>query len=266
MKIGNRELKVKSWKSVGVLLLFIIVLIAACKDETEPLISDYNYDYFPLKIGKYWVYEVDSIYFSEGTSGIRKDTVKIQAREAILDRFVDEKGDTIYKVERYERKQANESWKIKKVFTLNRNRTQAIRTEDNLRFVKLTFPLDRNSRWTSTAFVPDGLSLVFGSGIEVFKYWQSSVEALDEPQTLGNLKFDKTALVMQANRKNIITEYRVVKEVYAKGIGLVESEWLIYNTQCNVCCKGTGSLCMSLPWEQKAESGFLFRQRLVEYI
>lgn len=249
MKIGNRKL-------VGILLFFILFLITACKNETEPPISDYNYDYFPLKVGKYWVYEVDSVYITAGVSGTQRDSVKLWAKEETISQFIDNTNDTIYKIERYERRQATDPWVIKKVFSLQRNRTQAIRTEDNLRFVKLTFPLTEESRWTSTVFIPENLVIqIANKSIEVFKSWRSNVETLDEPF----LNFPKTAVVTQAKLTNSAIEYRVVKEVYAKGVGLVQSEWDIYNAQC------TNVICQKLPWEERAENGFKLRQKLIEY-
>lgn len=262
-----KQLAVGSWQLTVFLLFFCfcVMNIAACEEKTEAPI-DLQYDYFPLAVGKYWVYQVDSILFVPTFGTTRLDSATNFIKEEIIESFVDNAGDTIYRVERLERKNNAESWQIKKVFAIQRSRTQAIQTEDNLRFIKLVFPLQEGKNWNSTAFPTEGLTIPIASQqIEIFNHWESEATAIGEPLQVGSFNFDKTATIFYANETTITTEYRVAAEVYAKGIGLVKRDWSILDTQCKVCCNGPSAMCVQLPWEKKAEKGFILKQILIAH-
>lgn len=242
------------------MFVFFILITFSCKEEKELFDLTDHTSYFPLAVGKYWVYSVDTIYSSKAFSGLRRDTVSIEAKEEVVEQFVTESRDTFYKVERYERPHANANWVIKKVFTISRDGNKAIKTEDNFRFIKLTFPVKEGNQWKSTVFFPEDATIfISGKNMAIFKYWESEIEKLDYSYKIGKLTFEEIAEVYHANEKNVATEYRVVKEVYAKGVGLIQSEWIIYDTQC------LNLDCQKLSWEDKVENGFKLTQKLIDY-
>lgn len=254
--------KVQSLKFI-VALILVILWLAACKEETEAPI-DLQYDYFPLAVGKYWVYQVDSVlYVPDATLGTRLDSATIFIKEEILESFVDNADDTIYKVERFERTSNAESWQFKKVFTINRNRTQAIQTEDNLRLLKLVFPLQEGKPWNSTIFLPDVDNFkinIASQPVAIFKHWETEATAIGEPMQVGSFNFDETASISYAAETNVTIEYRVVAEVYAKGIGLVKRNWHILDApNCD------NAVCISTAWEKKAKMGFILKQILIAH-
>jgi hypothetical protein len=229
-----------------------LLLMISCSNEKEELNTTANYDYFPLETGKYWVYEVDSTVYFDRT---RRVSSKTWVREQITDFFINNTGDTVYRVDRYERKDPAQPWEIRQVVSLLRNARQAIRTENNLPLIKLVFPLRNYSRWNSAALTDPNLTVTAGNRIALFKLWETKVESLDEPMTLDNKIFPETATISYADRDALI-EYRFVKESYAKGVGLLRREWWILDSQCNTCPP---------PWEAKAESGFILKQQLIEH-
>ena len=237
--------------SLGLLLL----LGSSCKDSQTLLeiAPDSSQEYFPLEIGKYLTYTVDSVYFKEDAE---PDTVRILAREEITDTLRDNEGELYYRVERLERANDREPWEIRQVLALKRTDMQAERIENNQRFINLTFPFLRNAIWDGIGFNSDSLQLaVRGEVIEIYKDWESQYDEIFVPQAVNTFLFDSTVTVFHANSNNFI-EQRFNKEVYAKGIGLVMKEMSILDSQ-----RSNGERV----WPDDAEKGFTLRQILIEH-
>lgn len=247
-------------------LLGILFLLSACgKNEIEDLNLDYGYNYFPLEIGKTWIYQVDSIVFDPAILGTAIDTMRTFFREEIVDTLLDQTSQTWYRVERSERTADTLPWQIKSVFRIAATKEQAFRTEDNLQFIKLTFPIQEGKNWNGNVFFDETkIVQVAGESIEMFKGWSYQIETVDQSLALGNLSFEKVATITQANSENLI-EYRFSQEQYAREVGLIYRELWILDTQCEICCNGDFSICEPLTWPEKAEKGFVLKQQLIDY-
>lgn len=248
-------------KKYTFLLLCLTVLLTACKDKTEieEVMTDFGYDYFPLEIGKYRIYQVDSIVYDIGSGGlILKNTNQVFVRERITDTLQDNLGQTTYRIERSTRSDENESWEIKDIWLALNTAEQAEQIEENLRFIKLIFPIKQGEIWDPTRFIDNTTIIpVAGESVEVFKSWSSEVISLKESGQIGSLDFEDVLTVLHADSENVI-ERRYVEERYARGVGLIFKSQQILDTQCIVECEGQ-------TWEQKAEKGFILTQRLIEY-
>ncbi|MEK7253300.1 MAG: hypothetical protein AAB316_01025 [Bacteroidota bacterium] len=238
-------------------ILSLLCLLASCKEEADPFQADFGYEYFPLEVGKYLIYEVDStIYDPTGDTAVFFS--KTQVKEEIVDTLSDNLGNQLFKIERFERTADTLPWQVTKVFTASIQNNQAIRTEDNLRFIKMPFPLRDGASWNANIhFDPSLIVTVAGESIEMFKGWSSKIESVGEADTVGILQFPEVVTIRLADEENLI-ELRRGFEKYAKGIGLVYKELWILDTQCIEQCEGQ-------PWEEKAEKGFILRQKLVGY-
>ena len=244
-------------------LLVLLWLLSGCREETEEGTFDLGYDYFPLEVGRSYYYEVDSITFLQGAG----DSTLTYVREDVVDTLHDNTGALIFRVDRYERKSDLLPWTIRKVLTLERNEQTAIRTEDNLRFVKLTFPVLEGRRWDGHRFFDDFDLEVFVAGefIQMFYDWNYRITGIGEPLLLGDLAFEEVATVRNVDR-DAIFERRYGIEQYARGVGLIYREAWILDTQCGaICCQDDIDICESLPWQERAEKGFIIKQRLVDY-
>lgn len=250
----NQGRSVISYLVFGILTLGAI---AACSEEKETLNTPDSYEYFPLEVGKYWVYEVDSILFKNQTL---RDSSTTWVKEQIIDYIIDNAGDTVYRVDQYDRKDTTQPWKIRRVVSLSRNATRAIRTEENISLIKMVFPLHRRGTWNSTVLTDPSLMINVGGKVEIFKYWRSEVESIDEPFTDGNINYPETTTILHAE-KDASVEIRFAKEIYAKHMGLVWRGWQILD------CNSTQVDCfnLNLSWDKKATSGFIIQQRLIEY-
>lgn len=230
-------------------------MLHACSNETETLNIPDNYEYFPLQVGKYWVYEVDSVVVFED----RLDSSKTYLKEQITDYFIDNVGDTIYRADQYERKDTAQPWQIKRVVSLSRNQQLAVRTENNIPLVKLTFPLYTGVRWNGAVLIdPYQEQLIGGESVAPFKYWDFKVVSVDEPYSIGNTHFPETVTVIA--QKDTKIENRSGEEIYAKKIGLIQRQWEIFD--CNSNLKDCTNIT---EWKAKATSGMMIRQRLLQH-
>lgn len=226
---------------------------------------DVGYDYFPLEVGKFRIYQVDSIIYDPILGGTQIDTFSSQIREVIAEAFTDNTGEVVYRVERYRRPDAQASWTPDKVIVLSKDKTRAFWMEDNLRFIKMVFPVAVGKQWDGHVFFnPNIIVPVAGESIELFKDWSYEITAVGERYEGNGLEFPDVAEVSLADNENLI-ELRRATEKYAKGIGLVYREWYILDTQCKVCCNGEFGPCEALAWGEKAEKGFILKQSLLAF-
>ncbi|MBI1223670.1 MAG: hypothetical protein GC192_00410 [Bacteroidetes bacterium] len=239
------------------LTLFAALTVMACKKTKDDYSTELGLEYFPLEIGKFMEYEVDSTIFDpNGDTSVFYSRTFV--KEEIIDTLSDNNGNVLYKIEHFERTADTLPWVIKKVLSVSIQENQAIRTEDNLRFIKLTFPVKKNANWDGNIHFDEGLIVtVAGETLEMFKGWKYRIRQVDEPLSIGNFQFDETATVEEADNENLI-ELRKSSAIYAKGIGLVYRELWILDTQCIDNCIGQ-------TWEEKAEKGFILKQTILNH-
>lgn len=235
-------------------IILFLLLFFACSDEQTlaDITPDTSSDYYPLFVGQTLNYQCDSIYYKENQL---PDTVRFWMKETLTDTLRDNEGELAYRVERSERATLSDPWQIVHVFTVKKSNGQAQRNENNQRFISMVFPATRSKVWNGIAFNADSLEItVKGEVIEIYKDWESRYEEVDVPYTVGGTQYDSVAIVTHANSENYI-ERRLSREVYAKGIGLVEKEMMILDSQ------------LSSPervWPGDAEKGFQLLMRMVE--
>ena len=232
------------------------LLFYSCgKDQFEdPANLNKGYHYYPLETGKYRIYQVDSILFDTTSSGVRVDSVRTYLKEEMVDTFKNSIGNTVYRIIRSEKKVLTEPWVFKDIVSAEKDSFQAIRTENNFRMLKLVFPLRSRQVWNSTLYFDNSVEIKAGKNeIVMFKNWESELISLGKSATVLGKTFSDVVEVFQANDENSI-ELRRVREKYAKGIGLLSCEMEILDTQKPA----------SVPWRRKAQSGFIFRQYLID--
>ena len=243
-------------------------LLFACKErQTETFDSGAaeQYAYFPLKIGKYIDYQVDSMVYDFGTGGSTVvDSSTTFVRELVADTLRDQTGQLLYTLERYERTAADQAWQLRHIGTAARTGSQAIFTENNLRYLKLIFPMDRRSEWNGNVWIDVDREIeIAGERIRPFTNWQYEVDSIDIAAQVGTFAFDSTLLVTEADDINII-ERRLSRVRYAKNIGLVwREQWILDSQYCNQNIPPAD--CETRPWELKAERGYILRQVVIAY-
>ncbi len=243
------------------LLASTIILFQGCKGSStyEDFQVDFGYDYFPIEIGKYRTYVVDSTLYDIGDNEIIiVSNSRTFVKHLVADTITDNLGRLAYKIERYERLSDTLDWEIKDIWIALRTDKGAEWIEENLRFLKMVFPLKQGVDWDGNRYIDITTIIpIAGESVEVFKSWAYEVLSVDESELIGDLAFENVATISQANSENLI-ELRYSLEKYAKDIGLVYREMKILDTQCIIDC-------VDDTWEEKAEKGFILTEQIIDW-
>jgi len=240
------------------ILILSLSFLSSCAEKEDNYVLDFGYEYFPLKVGKYLTYQLDSVTYDPAQSGILIDSSTTFVREEIVEKFEGQDGDTIFRIERFERKSELGIWELTHVWSASQNESGVIRNEDNLSLLNMVFPLTQDIRWRSTVYI-DEFSIVEieGETIEFFKNWSSYVMDINLTGEIGDFAFENIVTISQADYESAI-DYRYVVEKYAKNIGLVYRVLKVLNTQCIADCDG-------MTWEEKAEQGVILKQSIIDH-
>ncbi|MEY2828373.1 MAG: hypothetical protein RIQ33_231 [Bacteroidota bacterium] len=198
----------------NILLLVVVLMVWGCKKKQV------NYDskteYFPLSVGNWIIYDVDSLVYDAFTSTSYHHN--FQLKELVASSFVDATGEAAYILERYERDSTNHDFVFKNKWVQKNSTTKAEKVEDNLRFIKLVFPPLKNEVWKGNAY------LQIDPNDERTKFltdWDYKYTTVDEPATIGATKFDSTLTVLQHDDYIVRLQKSYFKETFAKHVGLV---------------------------------------------
>ena len=195
--------------------------MVSCTEEvqTPPYMG---YEYFPDTVGHYVTYRVDSIWTDDAFN--RKDTFIFKMKEYTESKFLDNENRWSQRLERF-KTDTNLDFvfnDISDVWFATRTAERAEKIEENVRYVKLIFPLAEDEQWNGNAFntLED-----FGIDYKMYNVHQPFTD------TLTGITFDSTVTVLQIDRQPIF-DYRIkVVEVYAKHIGLVYKYYYNVNWQ-----------------------------------
>lgn len=262
-----RNIKTNTWTKttlpqvLTVLIFFVLSLfISSCgKNETDSL-PDLAKDYYPLQIGKTLIYDIDTvIYDPQPGNKVQIDTFRWQVKEVFVDTFKDITGLLTYKIERSERPRGSTAnFEVRKIFTAALSDNEALRTEDNLKFIKFPRFLGERTTWDGNVYCDQSLIIeVAGERMGLFsKKWNYEVLSLGKADKIGTKDFTDVLTVRAQSDTRILTEKRYNLEKYAKGIGLVYKEQHILDTQ---------KLDATIAWEKKAERGYIVKQTIVSF-
>ncbi|HMW98216.1 MAG TPA: hypothetical protein PJ983_13255 [Flavobacteriales bacterium] len=186
-----------------------VLALVACKED-EPAEADIGHAYFPVNIGHWVEYHVDSIR-QHSDNNAPPDTVvySFDIREELVEQLTDNEGRPVQRILRTTR-DGNGNWIPKDVWWQAREQVRGERTEENMRRVKLYFPPRTGTRWNTNARNTD----------DAFEIGYTSV---DQPYSVNGLNFENTVTVEGTYPPNpfITRNYR---ERWAKGVGLIEHE------------------------------------------
>jgi hypothetical protein len=203
---------------------FLAVGFLSCKKDNNSTL-DMGYNYFPNQVGRYVVYDVDSFHYEDqninpNTHAAKIDTFKFQLKEKIQSIFQDNQNRPTIRLERYVRfsdsshSYTNVPWTLRNVWVENRTATTAEKVEENLRYVKLVFPVDASKNWN-------------GNSQNDSTAWNYYYDYYDQPRTVANHSFDSVLNVMQKDENSLISK-TTFHEMYARNVGL------IYKSEINI--------------------------------
>ena len=250
------------------ILAFSGIIYFSCNENAAGgnLEVEKGVNYYPLEVGNSIIYQLDSIvYFSQsGNPCAFTDTSSHFLREEVVDVFEDNEGELNYIIERYTSQNQSGPWQVTDVWNTKKTDTQVERVEENLRFIKMVFPVTDGATWNGNTFFQDTTIQLGGQAIDFYKHWSSQYEygMIDVAEEFNGLQFDSVMTVVQSEPSENKVNHRSSIEKYARGVGLIFKEMLILDTQC--CGNNLGE-CDGVPWDEKAERGLILRQSVVSY-
>lgn len=261
MAADNSERMVRS----NLIFLFIVLLaclFCSCTSDpfSPPLEVEDGMDYMPLSIGRSWTYQVDSVIYDPLGSVQTIDTVSAYIREVIADSFSTPAGLT-YVLFRYSRREITDNWTLEKTIGVSAEPQRLLWQEEGRTLVKLVFPVYNGMSWDGTALFDPYVQIpIYGENMQPFKNWSFALLGKQEHHQVGPFDWHKVMRIQQADDENLI-ERRFSEEWYEQGVGLVFRRMMILDTQCG----GNPGNCAGIPWEEKAEKGYILNQVLVAY-
>jgi len=245
-------------------LLIITSFFGCVKDETEAPGNNDNLEYFPLIEGKYISYAVDSIVIDDSPGGNTKDTISFQLREEIVD-YQLINGDTVFYIRRYRKDSTETNWRLTDVWTARRSFAEALRTEENLTFRKMAFPLREGKKWIGTSYINPSTTVLIGTeNVQAFQDWEAEIIEFDVADQIGDFIFGDGNImhVSQTDTDDGNTK-RFVMEKYARHIGLVQRTDTIFDSRCLVL--GDFTPCLGKTWLEHAGKGYILSQVMIDH-
>ena len=208
--------------------LFLTVAILAisfssCKKSNDEVQTAGLSEYFPLTVGKYITYNLDSlIYTNFGTSSeIHSYQVKYETDAAITDNL----GRPAYRIIRYIRNTPAGPWLSDNTFMAINDTYSLEFVENNMRFLKLHLPIRDNYSWKGNTYI-DTYSA--NSVVRYLDDWDYIYDSVSVQQQVGSFTLDNCLVVNQRDEvignpqdPGAYSEINIGVEKYATGIGMV---------------------------------------------
>jgi len=218
-----------------VVVFLLVIALAGCGKESETLDTAALNEYFPLQVGKSYLYRLDStIPASFGSALIVKS---YQAKDSIESTFTDNQGRLSYRIFRTIRDTAGiQPWRFSATFVATQTNEWIEYVDNNLRFVKLHAPVTEGYTWKAHSFI-DTKSL--NTTVSYLDEWEYEYRDVGQPYVGLTKTYDSTVTVFQQDETtppgpfdpNNYQQKNFGTEVYAKGVGLVYKEFLHWTWQ-----------------------------------
>ncbi len=211
-------------KQISFLVIASLIIFSACKKSTEELATAPVSNYYPLTVGKYITYSLDSIvyYTNFGASAVIKS---YQVKHLVDAQITDNTGRKAYRIIRYIRSFSNAPWVADNVFMAVPTDNSIEFVENNLRFLKLKGPIRQDYSWKGNTYIN---TTSLSSTLKYLDDWDYAYDSLNMPAKIGAVTIDSTIKVAEIDNQTAID--RTFSEAkYAKGIGMVYRSFLYWN-------------------------------------
>lgn len=190
-------------------LPFLILAFAAfsffsCTKKTEQYTSAPLSDYYPLQVGKYITYRVDSTVYTN--FGHVTEIHSYQVKHSIDALTTDNLGRPAYRVFRYIRDTAGtQPWTPNGSYFITPLDQSIEVVENNLRVIKMHLPVKDGFSWPGNTYLPNDAYSSFYSfnNDDDMASWSFSFTGIDQPMTINGNNFSKVTTVTQIDEKNI---------------------------------------------------------------
>lgn len=211
-----------------ILLMFLLgsMAITSCGSKNIDMSSPALADYFPMQAGKYITYRIDSTLPTQ--FGADTTVRSYRVRDTYDAQVTDNLGRKAWRVFRSISNLAGTSAYVpNNTFSATPVGEDWVEwNENNLRFMKLRFPIQEGFVWKGNSFI-DATSI--NSPVRYLADWEYTYQNVGQPFTVGGKTFPNTITVLQRDEvlpegpfnASFYKQWNYSIEVYAEGIGLV---------------------------------------------
>lgn len=211
-------------KKIGIILSSFLWFACDNLDSNLPPPQEGGKFFYP-KIGQSIVYEVeDTAYELTGTFTVQT----YQSKEVNAATFKDLDGKEALRIERFRRENEAQPWAFDSVFSAKIEIDKALKTENNVTYVKMSFPMKEGLKWNGNAF-------------NAFKNDSYEMKNVNQSFQTNRQKFDHSVTIIQQNDSSLVDLKKRI-EVYAEGIGLVYQEKVNVSYCSSIDCLGKGKI------------------------
>ncbi len=195
-------------KTTVYILLGFVLLLFSCKKDNEVIPVSLGYSYAGLSVGKYVVYDVDSIFYDDFDNSVHQ--YYFQIKELVQSKYIDGEGEEAYRLERYKKDTAvSPNFQLQVVWNSKLTPTTYQKVENNERFVKLIFPVKEGKVWNGNSLNNRGA-------------WDYECVSAHVPEQIGGVALDSVATVTQFDDGDeILIQRQFYQEKFAAKVGLV---------------------------------------------
>jgi hypothetical protein len=235
--------------------ILFTVLLGGCKQEKEEFQSAPLSDYTPLQVGKYITYHLDSTIFTN--FGSATVVHSYQEKHLVDAQITDALGRPAFRMTRWTRDTAGtQPWVSAGTYSITPLASTVEVIENNLRFIKLVLPVTQDNTWKGNRYLPDDAYAPFYNFNNDFGMdaWDYSYTSTDGNLTLKGQRYDHVLTVdgidesFNANsastnytNPSVIAYVNFLQDKYAKGIGLIYQDFIMWEYQPPNGVSGTGS-------------------------
>ena len=213
----------------------LCLLFASCKKEDSNFTSASIDDYFPLQVGKYITYNLDSTVFIN----FGQDMVinHYQVQDVVDAQITDNLGRPSFRIMHYIRNDSTQPWIPNNTFMVTSTRNSLEYVENNLRYLKLMLPIVNGFNWPGNSYID---TYDNDLGVTYLDDWEYTYDSVSVPLTINSLSFDSTITVDERDEflgqdpsiaGTQYAEKTYSLEKYAKGIGLIYRDFLHWEYQ-----------------------------------
>jgi hypothetical protein len=209
-----------------ILLSFLVVTICSC-NKNNPLVTGTPADYYPMHVGSYIIYRMDSLKFVN--VGSQDSIISYHAKEVVDDSITDNLGRLSYRVIRY-LSDTNEiaPWTPSIAYMVTPLAGSVEVVENNLRYIKMITPVQDGMTWLGNAYIDTKSDT---SQVPYMDGWNYTYSNTGMPYTVLAGTIPVSVIVNEANSVTGLgdgsyTQTVFSQEVYGKNIGLIYKNFL----------------------------------------
>jgi hypothetical protein len=214
-------------------LLTATLFFAGCK-KSDTLTTEEVNSYYPMTVGKYITYRLDSTNYIGYT--ITPTLRTYYVRDLVEAQITDNLNRRSFRVVRFIKDSLSQpTWRNSNTFMVTPLERTIEYVENNLRYVRLQNPVKDGFTWPGNSYIEANGPL---SPFQFMAGWEYQYENINGPYTVFSTTVPNTITVRQAdeldgtpNDPSGYSERNYSVEVFAKSLGLIYKEFLHWSYQ-----------------------------------